>query len=406
MRVVMLSWEYPPKRVGGIAAALEGLAPALARCGVEVHVVTCGDAGGAAEDTPAPNLFIHRVLVEEASNDFFHWVHLLNAQMERRVDDLLDEWARKEKRRKTRKPTVLHVHDWLGQFAGISLKHRYRLPMLSTIHATEYGRNSGIYTETQRYINRCEWELAYESWRVIVCTEFMRREVGHALGVPAEKTDIIYNGVESDTFDFDFPADARAEFRSRFAGPHEKIIYFIGRMVWEKGAQVLIEALPHVLAQVPAKLVIAGGGERSHLESLARNFGVWDNTYFTGRISDEDRDRLYQVADAAVYPSLYEPFGIVALEAMAAGVPVVVSDAGGLPEVVQHNVSGTTTFAGDPSSLAWGIVRAFQQPEFAQWMAANAQERVRTVFKWDLIAHQTNEVYERVWNEYLASNWA
>ncbi|MFM7320893.1 MAG: glycosyltransferase family 4 protein, partial [Armatimonadota bacterium] len=323
----MLSWEYPPKRVGGIAAALEGLAPALARLGVEVHVVTSGDAGGDPEESPSPNLHLHRVLVTEPCNDFVHWVHRLNAAMESRVDALVSDWAREPKGKTGRRPVVLHVHDWLGQFAGIALKHRYRLPMLSTIHATEYGRNQGIHTDFQRLIHDYEVALSHESWRVIVCSAFMRGEVGHALGTPDDKMDIVYNGVDGTVYDFPFPDAERRAFRDRFAAPHERLIYFIGRMVHEKGAQVLVEAMPSVLRRVPAKLVVAGGGARAHLEDQARRLGVADHIFFTGRISDADRDRLYRVADVAVYPSLYEPFGIVALEAMAAGVPVVVSNA-------------------------------------------------------------------------------
>lgn len=405
MRVLMLSWEYPPMRVGGIAAALEGLAPALARAGVEVHVVTCGASGGEADEEEIPGLFVHRVNVDQPTSDFLHWVHVLNGQMERRADALIQEWSKE--RKKTRTPILLHVHDWLGVFAGKTLKYRYNLPLLSTIHATEFGRNNGIYNDMQRYINHCEWDLQFESWRVIVCSAFMRGEVMYALSTPPEKIDVVYNGVDPSVFDFPFEDWERAAFRSRFCAPYEKIIFFIGRMVREKGAQMLIEALPRVLAQYPyAKLVIAGGGYRAHLEQRAAELGVTGKVYFTGRVSDEDRDRLYRVADVAVYPSLYEPFGIVALEAMAARVPVVVSNAGGLAEVVEHDVTGTTTFVEDVDSLAWGIVRTLQLPDFARQMADNAYERVRTVFNWDRLAGETVDVYNRVWSEYVGSEWA
>jgi glycogen(starch) synthase len=405
VRVVMLSWEYPPMRVGGIAAALEGLAPALARAGVEVHVVTCGASGGPAEEQQAPNLFIHRVNVEGNANDFIHWVHLLNEKMERRTDELIAPWL-KEKGKK-RQALLLHVHDWLGLFAGRAIKHRYHLPMLSTIHATEFGRNNGIHTEIQRYINKCEWDLQWESWRVIVCSSFMRGEVEYALKTPWDKIDVIYNGIDTERFDFDFDDEARARFRASFAAPNEKIIYFIGRMVREKGAQVLIEALGRVRFQYhDAKLVIAGGGNREHLEQLARYSGMARHVYFAGRVSDLDRDRLYKVADVAVYPSLYEPFGIVALEAMAAKVPVVVSDAGGLAEVVTHDSTGTVTQLGNPDLLAWGIVRTLKEPGHAAWMAANAYDKCREVFNWDVIAEQTRATYHRVWDEYVVSDWA
>ena len=392
-------------RVGGIAAALEGLCPALARAGIEVHVVTSGSAGGDLDEEQAENLFIHRVLVEEPSNDFVHWVHLLNAQMERRADALIQGWlgdpAEKER------PLLLHVHDWLGLFAGRALKQRHRLPLLSTIHATEFGRNDGIHTDIQRYINECEWQLQYESWRVIVCSGFMKGEVEHALGAPPAKIDIIYNGVDTGKFDFTFEGEERQRFRDRFAAPNEKILFFIGRPVREKGAQVLIEALGRVRFQYhDAKLVIAGGGERGHLEQQARYMGIAPHVYFAGRVSDVDRDRLYKVADVAVYPSLYEPFGIVALEAMAARVPVVVSDAGGLREVVEPDISCTVAYLGNPDSLAWGIVRVLKDPDGARRMADAAYQRCRTIFNWDILAQQTETVYQRVWEESAASDWA
>ena len=405
VRVVMLSWEYPPMRVGGIAAALEGLAPALARTGVEVHVVTSQASGGEADEQQAPNLWVHRVPVEQSGDDFIHWVHLLNAQMERRADALIATWMKEPK--KKRQPVLLHVHDWLGLFAGRALKHKYHLPLLSTIHATEFGRNNGIHTEIQRYINGCEGDLQAESWRVIVCSGFMKGEVEYALGTPSDKIDIIYNGVDTERFESHFDPKERATFRARFAAPNEKIIFFIGRMVREKGAQVLIDALPRVRYQYhDAKVVIAGGGQRDHLEQQALYSGIARHVYFAGRVSDEDRDRLYKVADVAVYPSLYEPFGIVALEAMAARVPVVVSDAGGLKEVVEPDLSGTVTWLGNPDSLAWGIVRVLKDPARAQQMAERAYERCQTIFNWDVLARQTQSVYSRVWDEYKASDWA
>ena len=406
MRVIHLSWEYPPRRVGGIAAALEGLAPALARTGVEVHVVTCGSAGGDAEENPEKNLFIHRVNVHEAASDFVHWVHLLNDQMEARAEALISDWKRLEARKKKKTPVLLHVHDWLGLFSGRALKYRHRIPMIATIHATEFGRSGGRIEPggISEYVNRCEWDLQWEAWRVIVCSAFMRGEASQAFGTPFEKMDIAYNGITPGAFDFDFPEGERAAFRESFATPWERIVFFIGRMVHEKGAHLIIQALPLVRSMgFQAKVVIAGGGDRSHLEALAGSLGVWDHVFFTGRVSDADRDRLYRIADVGCYPSLYEPFGIVALEAMAAGVPVVVSDAGGLAEVVEHNVTGTQTYAGDVSSLAWGICHALRDPEHARWMADNAKKRVGYTFNWDRIALQTKEIYERVQSEFEVS---
>ena len=418
MRVLMLSWEYPPKIVGGIARHVEDLSEALAKqTGVEVHVVTCDFPGAAAEEI-VNGVHIHRVAPYETPggyNDFVHWVHQLNAAMRDRAHGLLTEWTTPQTRAKgakgvktitPREPILLHAHDWLAHFAAVELKYTFKLPLVATIHATEYGRNNGIHSEINRYINRIETELVTEAWRVIVCTGFMNNEVQYALHAPWDKLDTIYNGVNAEKFKFDFPADEAREFRAQFAEPKEKIVLFVGRGVREKGCQVLVDAMPRVRASYnDAKLVVAGGGYRQHLIDQANALGIGPYSYFTGFIPDDILLRLYKVADVACFPSLYEPFGIVALEGMAAHTPVVVSNAGGLPEVVQHDVTGTVTFANNPDSLAWGISRVLHNPGFAQAMADSAYERIETVFNWHRIAEQTAGVYARVWGEYALSAW-
>jgi glycosyltransferase involved in cell wall biosynthesis len=389
----MLSWEYPPRIVGGIARHVEEIAWALAAGGDEVHVVTCEFPGAPAEEV-YEGVHIHRVTPYTPADDFVHWVHQLNAAMRDRAHALLTEWTAGAgpTRGLPEEGIVLHAHDWLTHFSAVPLKHAFKLPLVTTIHATEYGRNNGIHNDIQRYINSIEWQLCHESWRVIVCTEFMRSEVAHALQVPWDKMDVIANGVQAKKFAFDFPPEEAAAFRSAYAAPDEKLFFFVGRMVREKGANLLIEALPRVRAQVHnAKLIIVGGGKRDHLERLARDLGVSPHVYFTGFVPDETLLRIYKVIDAACFPSLYEPFGIVALEAMAAGVPVVVSDAGGLKEVVQHDLSGTVTLAGNVDSLAWGITRALRDTTHSRWMADNAL--------------QTRAVYGRVWREYQQTDW-
>jgi len=174
----------------------------------------------------------------------------------------------------------------------------------------------------------------------------------------------------------------------------------------EKGIQVLIEAIPEVVgAYNDVKFVIAGGGDRSHLVRLAEDLGVSDRIFFAGYVDDDTLVRLYRIADVAVYPSLYEPFGIVALEAMAARVPVVVSDAGGLREVVDHGITGLSAWSENPDALAWAILQLLKKPYSARTMAENAYRKVVEQFSWRSIAEQTLEVYRRVWSEYLESGW-
>lgn len=405
MKILMLSWEYPPKIVGGIARHVQELSEALATQGIEIHVITADHP-----DVPAEvcenSVYLHRVATRGLSNDFVHWVHQLNFAMESRAESLLEEWLQGKPARKSRVPVLIHAHDWLAYFCAVSLKHRYRLPLVATIHATEHGRNSGIHNDTSRYIHQTEWQLAYEAWRVIVCTDFMKREVGNVLQVPADKIDVIPNGINVAKFDFDFPPGEQKKFRARFAAPDEKIVFFVGRMVREKGVHVLMEAFPKVKAFQPkAKLVIAGGGSREHLVQFARFARMESSVMFTGFIPDADLLKLYKVIDVAVYPSLYEPFGIVALEAMASHTPVVVSDAGGFREVVRHEKTGITTWANNSDSLAWGILHVLENPESARLRAERAHQEVKNVFNWRKIARQTQSTYRRVWREFKETEW-
>jgi glycosyltransferase involved in cell wall biosynthesis len=390
----MISWEYPPKIVGGIARHVYDLSNALVAKGIEVHVLTCEYPGAPAEEVEN-GVVIHRVTPLWGGNDFVHWVQILNDALYARGAALIAELAAEDARLKRRVRTIIHAHDWLAHFSAHGLKTNFGFPVVATIHATEYGRNNGINTPLQQYISSVEWQLQYISWRVIVCSEFMKRECAHALNVPWEKMDVIYNGVDPTKFAARMNDHERAEVRARYALPHEKIIFFVGRMVREKGVQVLVEALPKIRwGYHDAKLLIVGGGYRDHLVAQSQYIGMEEFVCFTGFVPDEDLLKIFQVIDVACFPSLYEPFGIVALEAMAARVPVVVSDAGGLPEVVLGDITGTTTYAGNSNSLADGILKVLHDPGRARYLAEAAYQRVITIFNWDRIADETASVYD------------
>jgi glycosyltransferase involved in cell wall biosynthesis len=180
----------------------------------------------------------------------------------------------------------------------------------------------------------------------------------------------------------------------------------VGRFVREQGIHVLLNAASAVLAQEPdTKFVIVGGGHREHFEKFVRWYGLEQKVLFTGFMANRSLHQVYRVADVAVFPSLYEPFGIVALEGMAAGAAVVASDAGGLREVVVHDETGTTAYAGSAESLAWAVLRVLREPKSAEKMKEAARERLYTEFSWKGIAEQTKAVYERVWSEFMTSYW-
>ncbi|NLG79200.1 MAG: glycosyltransferase family 4 protein [Firmicutes bacterium] len=397
MRVLMLSWEYPPRIVGGIARHVEDLSKALVRQGVHVDLVTCA-ADGTEEVEDDSGVRVFRVPFGSPSPpDFVTWVMQMNLNLLERAIPRAAEGA-----------DLVHAHDWVVAYAAKTLKHAFRIPLVATIHATEYGRNWGLHNDLQRYISSVEWWLGFEAWRVICCSEYMRGELSWVFQFPADKVHVIPNGVDPRRFAVPEGEDLAA-FRSRWAAPDEKMIFFIGRLVHEKGVHVLIEAFAKVLAYYDkAKLVIAGKGPAdSYLRHLAQSLGIYQRIYFAGFVDDATRNRLYKCADVAVVPSLYEPFGITALEGMACGVPVVVSDTGGLGEVVRHGITGMKAWVSNPGSLADNILTLLgDDNRLCERIRAAAHREVQERFNWDVIADRTRAVYDEVLAAYRASPWA
>jgi len=394
MKILVLTWEFPPRIVGGIARHVAELYPEVVQLGYEVHLITI-EFGDAALYEVVEGIHVHRIPVD-SGHDFFHWIANLNRSMGHHGGKLIQEEGPFD---------LIHAHDWLVGDAAIALKHSFKVPLVATIHATEYGRYNGLHTEQHYYINGKEKQLAYEAWRVIVCSDYMRREVERSLDTPWDKIDVIYNGIRPEKKqpapDFD-----RLEFRRRFAEDELKIVYYVGRMAYEKGVAVLLNAAPKVLWEMGSKVkfVLIGGGNTDHLKRQAWDLGIWHKCYFTGFMSDTDLDKFQTIADCAVFPSLYEPFGIVALESFAARVPVVVSDTGGLPEVVRHSKTGIVTWTNNADSLAWGILEVLRNPGYGQWLVDNAYKDLER-FSWPQLAQQTTSAYRRILQERSQVTW-
>jgi glycosyltransferase involved in cell wall biosynthesis len=395
MKILVLTWEFPPRIVGGIARHVAELYPELVKQGHEIQLVTV-QFGNIVADAIVEGIHVHRVPVGESSH-FFDWVVHMNQIMRDYGGKLIREQGAFD---------LIHAHDWLVGEAAISLKNQFRIPLISTIHATEHGRNSGIHSDIHRHVHDQEFRLAYESWRVIVCTDYMKREVGQTLRTPIDKIDVVFNGIRAEKKQIPPEVDLTA-FRRRFAADDEKIVYYVGRMTHEKGISRLLEAAVLVLktpGMARVKFVIIGGGNTAQYQSHVRDLGIVEQVVFTGFMPDADLDIFQTIADCAVFPSLYEPFGIVALESFAARVPVVVSDTGGLPEVVKHDETGIVTKRGDPDSIAEGILQVLGNPELAQRLVENAYRDLAR-FRWDRLAQQTAQIYQRVVTERHAVNW-
>ncbi|MFZ4728793.1 MAG: glycosyltransferase family 4 protein [Pseudanabaena sp.] len=390
MRILALAWEFPPRIIGGISRHVAELYPEIVKRGHEVHLITVAVERGASVET-VDGIHVYRISVG-VNNDFFQWVVQMNASMLNFAREFLSKNSM----------DLIHAHDWLVEESAIAITNEFQIPLVTTIHATEYGRCNGIHNDTQRYIHHKEIRLTQASQRVIVCSEYMRGELQRALDCPAEKTDVVYNGLSVERWQ-NITAEHQYDLvalKAQYAKPEEAIIYFVGRITYEKGIYILLNAMPKVIAAMndQVRLVIIGTGDAYSilLQRQAWDLGIYHKVLFTGFMADADFWKFQKVANCAVFPSLYEPFGIVALESFAAKIPLVVSDTGGLPEVVRNQVTGIVTRVNDADSLAEGIIEILHNPEHAKTLVNNAQADLKESFAWDKLAEQTEAVFLKV----------
>lgn len=384
MKILMLTWEYPPRVVGGISRVVHDLSHRMIKDGHEVTVVTYRDGNTPYYENDkgvdvyrVDNYMIH-------PNNFIDWIMQMNFNMIAKATELMNK----------QKYDVIHAHDWLVSYAAKTLKHAFDVPVVATIHATESGRNSGIHDETQRYINDSEWLLTYEASEVIVNSNFMKNDIQRLFGLPFEKINVIPNGINLNNFT---GIERDYDFRRQYAMDNEKIILYVGRLVYEKGIQYLIGAMPKILNNYhDAKLVICGrGGMMDELKQEAHNLGIDNKVYFAGYCDSKKVQKMYKCADVAVFPSTYEPFGIVALEGMLSGTPTVVSDVGGLNEIVEHGVTGMKSYAGNSNSIADSVLALLFDPKLCDTVSKNAVKKVKELYNWNKIAQDTYSVYEQ-----------
>lgn len=396
MKILMLTWEYPPRIVGGIAKVVYDLSKRLIKDGHEVTVITYkeGNVPYYENDKGVEVYRVDNYMINP--NNFIDWIMQLNFNLVAKATEIMN---------KNGKFDVIHAHDWLVANAAKTLKSAYNIPIVATIHATESGRNGGIRDEQQRYINDTEWMLTYEASEVIVNSNFMKNEVQRLFGLPFEKINVVPNGINMSIYN---GIERDYEFRRKYARDNEKIVMCAGRLVYEKGFQYLIEAAPKILnGYNDVKFIIAGkGGMLDELKAKANYLGISDKVYFTGQLTPKELYTMYRCADIAVFPSTYEPFGLVAIEGMYAGTPVVVSDVGGLNEIVEHGVTGMKSYAGNPNSIADSILALLFDYQLSYNVAKNGKAKVKEIYNWTKIAQDTHFIYQKSICETMAEKQA
>ncbi|MBS7646912.1 glycosyltransferase family 4 protein [Candidatus Bathyarchaeota archaeon] len=413
MKMAVLVYEYPPKIVGGLGTYAAEITRKFVLMDHDVTVFTMNDDEGTLPTREIwRGIEIHRPLHIDISDslpdvvaeDVKKWgrgIQLFSKILVYNylsASKLVNELIAKE----GFKFDIVVAHDWLSVIAGITVKKETGLPLAFHVHSTERGRTLGNGSEV---VSNIELRGARAADMVITVSYAMKDEL-ISLGFPKDKIEVCYNGVDPQKYNPETVTQEQITRVREFYGikPEEPMILFIGRLVGVKGVDKLVMAMPHILQKIPnAKLVIVGLGDmQDYLVNLVRMMKLQDAVKFNFQFLPEDERILhYAACDVAVFPSLYEPFGIVALEAMSMERPVVVGAAGisGMREIVVpcgEEQCGFHINPNNPADIAWGVLNALENPEKKKWLGKNGRRRVLNEFTWDKIAERTIELYERI----------
>lgn len=390
MKILMVSWEYPPVVIGGLGRHVHHLSTALAAAGHEVVVLSRRPTGTDPSTHPGTDEVVDGVRVIAAAHDpheftfgadMMAWTLAMGHSMVRAGLSV-----RKRGGNRMWRPDVVHAHDWLVAHPAVALAQFFDVPLVSTMHATEAGRHAGwVVGAISRQVHAVESWLARESDSLVACSASMADEISELFGPGLAAITVIPNGIDVARWPF-------AQRRPR-SGPAE--LLYLGRLEYEKGVHEAIAALARVRRTHPGTtLTVAGEGtQQSWLVEQARKHRVLKATHFVGHLEHAELLAVLHRADAAVLPSHYEPFGIVALEAAAAGAPLVTSNVGGLGEAVLHGQTGVSCPPRDVAALADAIRTVLDDPVAAQRRARAARARLTADFDWRTVAGETAQVY-------------
>ena len=387
--MLLLSWEYPPVVEGGLARAVRKLSEQLVRDGAEVHVLTRGGGRLPAEED-RHGVTVHRVREPTYPKGdvgaFIRWVDDMNADMLERGGELMERFDF----------DLVHSHDWLVAGAAEPLARRHGCPWIVTVHATEFGRHQGwVDKYPQSHIHGVEASMVHRADEVIACSNYMRGHIASAFGVSPRRITVIPNGI--DPSDLESFADDLGALRAKYAAPDERLVLLVGRLVYEKGFHLALDALAAAVTRLgDVRFVVAGTGTaEAELKKQARKLGLMKHGSFLGWVGDDMLHSLYRISDVCIVPSIYEPFGLVALEAMASGCLTIVADTGGLREVVPGDGSVGLRFRSRDSDSLGEILQDVLADDVGRHrLVAAAREHVLK-FDWAEVGATMLELYRR-----------
>jgi glycogen(starch) synthase len=318
---------------------------------------------------------------------FVRWVDAMNCDMRALGAQLVARFGF----------SLVHSHDWLVAGAAHDLARGAELPWVTTVHATEFGRHQGwVQTYPQSHIHAIERAMVRRADHVIACSRFMQGHISTVFGVPLRRVTVIPNGI--DPQDLEPSVEDLEALRARYARPGQRLVLLVGRLVYEKGFHLALEALARVVKRPGnVRYLVAGtGSAEAELRRQARELGLTRHGSFLGWVGDDMLHSLYRVAEVVIVPSIYEPFGLVALEAMASGCVCVVADTGGLREVVPLGSSVGLRFRPrDASALGRVLEDVLADDPARAAMIEEARQHVLQ-FNWPEVARRTAQVYSVV----------
>ena len=383
----MLTWEYPPLVVGGLGRHVDALARELAAAGHDVRVVTRGESASPVEEV-RDGVHVIRAAVDPLALDFtteslLAWTQASEHALIRAALPLVRRW----------RPDVVHAHDWLVAQSGITLSEVTRAPLVATVHATEAGRHQGwLPLPLNGAIHSVERWLAHRAAAVITCSTAMRDEVTVLFELEPEHVTVVPNGIDADRWHASRRAAATARARHTTDGP---LLVFAGRLVHEKGVQTLLDAMPLLRRSFPGvRLAVAGTGVyEDKLQARARTRRLARVVDWLGFVPEDELAPLLAAADAVVVPSLYEPFGIVALEAAAARTPLVLARTGGLVDLVDAGAAAASFAPGERDALVEAVAAVLTGPAAARRAVTRAARLVERDYTWAAVAGATASAY-------------
>ena len=363
----MIGWEYPPFKVGGLGTHCYGLTNGLANKGVfidfymprtkqkirssnkHIHIIEVGESKVLPYDRPGESLL---------GGEFFESVDHYNNLLVQKINGKYD---------------LIHGHDWLTMKAGIKLKEKLKIPLIFTIHSTEYDRSGWLYPN-QWFID-IEQEGMKKSDKLIAVSEFTKKVIVEKYKIPSEKVQVVHNAV--------YPLGI---------GKKQKIVLFLGRLTIQKGPEFFLKTAQRVLElEKDVKFVVAGDGEMlPRLIDQAVDLGIANKIIFTGKLTEKEVKHIYRIASIYVMPSVSEPFGITALEAISAGIPTIVSKSSGVSEAFKNCFKVDFW---DIDETANKIISLIRYPSLSQTMVKNGSHEIKQ-FTWDKVAEQTFSLYQ------------